>query len=78
MARTSPPSPGMRILSPLRSSAELISFLNQPPICTPVFPAMRHLSPNSPESSSHSSCPPIQRIQADISIAVMPNGTAVK
>jgi hypothetical protein len=31
--------PGMRILSPARSATELISLLNQPPICTPVLPA---------------------------------------
>ncbi len=28
----------MRIFRPLRSALDLISFLNQPVICTPVFP----------------------------------------
>ena len=68
----------MRNLRPLKSSAEWISFLNQPPIWTPPFPAMRPLTPNSAPSSSHSSCPPIQRIQADDSTAIIPNGTEAK
>ena len=37
--KTSPPSPGIRIFNPFKSSKEFISLLNQPPICTPEFPA---------------------------------------
>jgi hypothetical protein len=36
---TSPPSPGMRIVSPRMSLMPLISLLNQPSIWTPVLPA---------------------------------------
>ncbi len=36
---------GMRIFRPLRSSADSISLLNQPPICTPVFPLGKNLAP---------------------------------
>ena len=68
----------MRNLSPLKSSAEFISFLNQPPICTPEVPPTKPLTPNSAPSSSQSSWPPIQRIQASHSGAIMPNGTEAK
>ncbi|ERS92134.1 hypothetical protein Q671_00265 [Halomonas sp. PBN3] len=43
---TSPPSPGMRIFSPSRSSTEVISLLYQPPICTPEAPAVSTSTPN--------------------------------
>ncbi|MNJ58446.1 hypothetical protein D3C77_540790 [compost metagenome] len=48
LASTSPPRPGMRIFSPLRSSTELISLLNQPPICMVVLPAANGFTPCAP------------------------------
>ena len=68
----------MRIFRPLKSDADSISLLNQPPICTPVRPAGSAFRPNSPEISSQSSCPPPNLIQAFRSLATMPKGTSVK
>src|SRR5262249_58244535 len=59
-------------------SAPLTSFVNQPPICTPVFVDISGLMLNPALNSSHSACPPPKWIQAAISSAVKPNGTAAK
>ena len=68
----------MRNLSPCMSSMELISFLNQPPIWTPVLPPRMVLMPNSAPSSSQSSWPPSHRIQDSNSGTIIPNGTDAK
>ncbi len=68
----------MRIFRPFMSSSEVIGVRNQPPICTPVLPAEKLLTPNSAASSSQSSWPPPKCSQASISCAVKPSGTAVK
>ena len=36
----------MRIFRPLKSATDLISFLNQPVICTPVLPQGKATMPN--------------------------------
>jgi hypothetical protein len=35
---TFPPKPATRILMPLKSAGDFISFRNQPKVCPPVFP----------------------------------------
>ena len=50
--------PGMRILRPLKSATDLISFLNQPVICTPVFPQGIATMPKGAYTSFQSASPP--------------------
>ena len=68
----------MRIFRPLRSSVELISFLNQPPAWVPVLEQSSVFTPKEPASSSHSSWPPPYFTQAFSSEAVIPKGTVEK
>ena len=55
---TLPPKPGIRNFSPLISSTDLISLLNQPPACAEELPAMKAIRPNFADNSSQSCCPP--------------------
>ena len=48
----------MRNFSPLRSALDLISFLNQPVICTLVFPHGKATMPNGAWTSFHKAWPP--------------------
>src|SRR6266478_1837489 len=74
---TSAPSPGIRYRSPLKSSGLLISLLNHPPICTPVFNAINGFTLKGSATSSHNTCPPPKMIHEDNSSAVNPQGTAL-
>ncbi len=74
---TFPPMPGIRIFSPLRSSTLFTSGTNQPPICTPVFPPGKLITPKSASSSQISASPPPSRSQALCWRDVSPKGTQV-
>ena len=68
----------MRMRRPCRSSTLRSSRRNQPPICTKVSPTGIGSRPNGRYASSHSSRPPPLYSQPLISLAVMPNGSALK
>jgi len=74
LARMVPPMPPMRILRPLRSATVLISFLYQPPICTPVLPHGMFIMPYCLNTSRSSSAPPPQLNHAACWRALSPNG----
>ena len=59
-------------------SMEVISLLNQPNICVPVFPPGIGKRLNGEYRLSHISSPPPLLTHALISLAVNPNGTPAK
>ena len=72
-----PAKPPMRNLRPLRSSSDLISLRNQPPICAPVLPAAVPKQLYFANSSLSSSLPPAWWSHAYICRLLRPNGSAV-
>jgi hypothetical protein len=72
-----PANPPMRIFRPFRSSTDLISLRNQPPICAPVLAAATPVQLKFFNSSLRRSAPPPKRSQEFIWRAFNPNGSAV-
>jgi len=76
-ASTCPPSPEMRNLRPLRSSTELISLRNHPPIWQPEPPASKPTTLNLASASSMISAPPPNASHACCWRVLRPNGMPV-